>query len=336
MRPHPPASCLDERVDRRRYTRQYAPAIARDGSVLMSQSRTGDRDSRFVSTSAMGDESMDLIDIEYEVSGPVALITMNRPQYHNAQSYPMLDSLDSALVQAMDDSDVRVVIVTGAGANFSSGHDLGTPEQVAVREERAIPSDGLGYYESFRQYNFDYNLKWRNLPKPTIAMVRGYCIFGGWMIASSMDLVFCDESAKFLASMFEYFSLPWDVGAKRAKELLFEGRFIDGHEAEKYGFVNRVFAPEDLEQETLAFAQRVAQNGSFGLRMSKMAVNHTLDIQGFTAAVEAGFADYLVSARVRSNDAPRVQTGRRQLGGVDLALQGERGERPGQSNARER
>lgn len=160
---------------------------------------------------------MELTDIDYRTDGPVAIITMNRPQYHNAQSYPMLDSLDRALDMAVEAPDVRVAIVTGAGPNFSSGHDLGTPEQVATRQERHIPADGLDYYNSFRLYNFDYNAKWRNLPIPTIAMVRGYCIFGGWMIASSMDLVFADDTALFLASQFEYFSLPWMLVSVKQK-----------------------------------------------------------------------------------------------------------------------
>jgi enoyl-CoA hydratase len=276
---------------------------------------------------------MEFTDLTYAVDGPVALITMNRPQYHNAQSYPMLDSLDSALERAMDDPEIRVAIVTGAGPHFSSGHDLGTPEQVATREERGIPADGIGFYDSFRKYNFDYCLKWRNMPKPTIAMVRGYCIFGGWMIATSMDLIFADDTAKFLSSQFEYFTVPLDVGARKAKELLFESRFIDGNEAMDYGFVNRVYPAVDLERETIAYAKRCAETGAFGLRMAKLAVNHTQDIQGYTAAVEAGFADYLVAARVRSSSSPRMTAGRRQLGGVDLALRGERGERPGQPNA---
>ncbi|HUX88153.1 MAG TPA: enoyl-CoA hydratase-related protein [Chloroflexota bacterium] len=275
----------------------------------------------------------EMTDIIYRADGPVAVITMNRPRYHNAQSYPMLDGLDQALTKAMQDPEIRVAIVTGAGPHFSSGHDLGTPEQVATREERKIPAEGLDYYDSFRLYNFDYNLKWRTMPKPTIAMVRGYCIFGGWMIASSMDLVFADETAQFLSSQFEYFSLPWDVGPRKAKELIFESRFIDGEEAMRYGFVNRVYGAGDLERETIGYAKRVAQTGSYGLRMSKIAVNHAQDIMGYTTALEAGFADYMTSARTRtSGPPPRVPGARRQLGGVDLALRGERGERPGQPN----
>lgn len=273
-----------------------------------------------------------LTDILYEVDGPVALITMNRARYKNAQSYPMLDSLDRALDMAMDDEAVKVAIVTGAGDSFSAGHDLGTPEQLAHREEKQIPHDGIGYYDSFRHYNMDLNIKWRNLPKPTIAMVRGYCIFGGWMIASSMDLIFASEDAKFLAGQFEYFSVPWDVGMKKAKELLFESRFIDPHEAMGYGFVNRVYRAEDLERETKGYALRCAENSMLGLRQAKLAVNKQQDIQGYTASMEAGFADYLVRTRLdrpATGGSPRAEGAPRRLAGVELALRGARGDRPG-------
>ncbi|MGI8926675.1 MAG: enoyl-CoA hydratase-related protein, partial [Tepidiformaceae bacterium] len=128
----------------------------------------------------------------------------------------------------------------------------------------------------------------------------------------------------------EYFSIPWDVGARKAKELLFESRFIDAEEAAALGFVGRVIPAEDLERETLAYARRVAESSRFGLRLAKMAVNRTQDLQGYTAAVEAGFHDYLVAARL--GGAPRrVEGPVRRLKGVDLALRGERGERPGQA-----
>ncbi|MGI8926807.1 MAG: enoyl-CoA hydratase-related protein, partial [Tepidiformaceae bacterium] len=166
----------------------------------------------------------DFHDVRYETDGPVARVTLDRERYHNAQSYRLLDELDAAFDLAMADAAVKVVVVTGAGKHFSAGHDLGTPEQLEMRQRRAIPDAGIEEYDSFRRYNYDLTIKWRNLPKPTIAMVRGYCIFGGWMIAASMDLVFAAPDAKFLAGLVEYFSIPWDVGARKAKELLFESR----------------------------------------------------------------------------------------------------------------
>lgn len=264
-------------------------------------------------------------EVQYEVDGAVAWITLDRPRYRNAQSWTLLDQLDAALDRAVEDRDVKLAIVRGAGEHFSAGHDLGTPEQVEERARRGIPDTGLREYESFRKYNLDYTLKWRNLTKPTIAMVRGYCIYGGWMIAAAMDLVFADPTARFLAGQVEYFSIPWDIGARKAKELIFEQRFIDAEEARALGFVNRVIPAEALERETRAYAARVAENAHGALRMAKLAINKIQDLQGFSASMEAAFADFLVMAQMGGH--PRKAAKGRRLGGVDMALRGERGER---------
>ncbi len=273
---------------------------------------------------------MQLRDVRYQTDGPVALVTLNRPRYRNAQSWRLLDELDLALERAQEDRAIRVAIVRGEGDHFSAGHDLGTPEQIEDYKARGLPRVGIDEYEAFRKYNLDLTLKWRNLPKPTVAMVRGYCIYGGWMIASAMDVVFASPDARFLAGQVEYLSIPFDVGFRKAKELLFESRFIDAEEARELGLVNRVIPAVDLERETLAYARRVAENGRTTLRMSKLAVNKAQDMQGYSAAMEAAFADFLVMAQTGSA-RPR-KDGPRRLGGVELALRGLRGERAGQTD----
>jgi len=263
--------------------------------------------------------------VRYEKDGALALVTLNRPRYRNAQSWRMLDELDLALERAQQDREVGVVVVRGEGEHFSAGHDLGTPEQIDDREARGVPAVGIAEYEAFRRYNLDLTLKWRNLPKPTIAMVRGYCIYGGWMIAAAMDVIFAAPDARFLAGQVEYFSTPFDVGFRKAKELLFESRFIDAEEARQLGFVNRVIAAAELERETLAWARRVAEQGYGTLRMAKLAVNKMQDLVGFSAAMEAAFADFLVMAHMGGH--PRKPAEKRRLPGVELAVRGSRGER---------
>ena len=227
----------------------------------------------------------------------------------------------------MDDRAVKVVVVQGAGDDFSSGHDLGTPEQVADLEARGVADRrGLRFYEAFRHYNLELTLKWRNLPKPTIALVHGYCIFGGWMIAAAMDLVFASPDARFLAGLVEYFSVPYDIQPRKAKELIFESRFLGAEEARELGFVNRIYPRADLESETLAYAHRVAENGGTLLRMSKLAINKVQDEQGFSSAMEGAFADFLV---LTSTGGDGRKEGERRLGPVDLALRHARGERHG-------
>lgn len=268
---------------------------------------------------------MEWHDVRYETDGPVAVITMDRPQYRNAQSWRLLRELDAALDRAMADPAVRVAVVRGAGDHFSSGHDLGTPESVAEQALAGIEPGGVDDYNAFRYYNFDLPMKWRDLPKPTIAMVTGYCIFGGWMIAAAMDLVFASEDALFLAGLFEYFSVPWDINPRKAKEVCFESRFLGAAEAQAAGFVNRVYPREDLEKETLAYARRVAENGAMTLRMVKMSIHHALDIQGFRAAAETGLSDFIVQQRYAG--MPRAEGGAKRLGPVDLAVRGLRGQR---------
>lgn len=269
---------------------------------------------------------MEFKEIIYAVEAGVGLITLNRPAYRNAQGYRMLDEIDAAFDLARDDEAVRVVVVRGAGGVFSTGHDLGTAEGMAYRKALGA-KPGIQTYDQFKKYNLDLLLKWRNFPKPTIAMVEGYCIYAGWMLAAAMDVVFASDDAEFLAGFVEYMSIPWDIGIRRAKELCFESRFIGAEEAAKYGFVNRVMAKADLERETFAWARRVAENSPEALRMAKIQMNKAQDAQGFTQALEDSLGDYVAMMWMPGGDM-RVE-GVNRLLTVDLAVKGRRGERHG-------
>ena len=263
-------------------------------------------------------------DIVYSPDGPVGVLTLNRPQYRNAQSYRMLDEIDAAFDLARADEDVRVVLVKGAGGVFSTGHDLGTPDGVEYRRQLGA-KPGIQTYAQFKKYNLDLLLKWRNFPKPTVAMVEGYCIYAGWMLAAAMDVIFAAEGAEFLGGYVEYNTIPWDIGIRKAKELVFESRFIGAAEAERLGLVNRVLAADALERETFAWARRVAENTPETLRMAKIQMNKAQDAAGFTNAVEDSLGDYQAMMHMPGNEM-RMQ-GERRLVSVDLAVKGKRGER---------
>lgn len=265
-------------------------------------------------------------DITYIADGALGIIALNKPQYRNAQSYRMLDEIDAAFAKAGADKAVRAVVIRGSGGNFSTGHDLGTPEALAYREALGA-APGIETYDQFRKYNLDLLLTWRNFEKPTIAMVEGHCIYAGWMLAAACDVVFAASDAQFLAGFVEYMSVPWDIGIRRAKELVFESRFISADEAARYGFVNRVLAPADLERETYAYARRVAENSPGALRFAKVQMNKAQDAQGFTRAVEDSFGDYVAMMTMLA-DEMRVE-GQRRLTTVDLAVRGRKGERFG-------
>jgi enoyl-CoA hydratase len=270
----------------------------------------------------------------YAASDGIATVTMNRPKVGNAQNSQMTYALDAAFKSAVDDDTVRVIVLRGAGKHFNAGHDIGTPGQDLHKQfdrkqlwwDHSNKPGGEEIYSREQEIYIGMCRRWHDIPKPTIAMVHGYCIFGGWMIATAMDLIFAARDARFLASQFEYFSVPWDIHPRKAKELVFESRFLSGEEARAEGLVNRAYAAERLEAETLAYAERVAENDPTVLRLSKLAINKAQDLQGYSVGIEGAFADYLVTAQSRGN--ARV-AGRDRLAGVDLALRGERGERPG-------
>jgi enoyl-CoA hydratase len=254
--------------------------------------------------------------------GPVARLIMNRPEYRNAQSRLMIEELDDAFRNAELDDDVKIVVFSGNGPSFSAGHDLGSPPEMADREARGFAKDRAERYARSEELFLNATLRWRNLRKPTLAMVHGYCIYGGYMFAAAMDLVFASDDALFLPSQLQYFSAPWDLGIKKAKEVLFENRFLTAEEAKDLGFVNRVYPREDLERETLAYAEKVAENNVLGLRLLKFSINQAADMQGYQSAVTGAFHTYVTSSTgfAQQTASARTPEGRRRMPGVDAAF----------------
>jgi enoyl-CoA hydratase/carnithine racemase len=230
--------------------------------------------------------------ILYEVSDKVAVISLNRPHRANAQTMDLLDDLNAAFERAAADEDVRVIVLRANGKHFSAGHDLtGTgsgprPDKITLENIYALET---------RKY-LEYSLRWRNIPKPTIASVQGKAIAGALLLVWPMDLIVAAENAEFSDPVVfmgiggvEYHGHTWEFGPRKAKEILFTGRAVGAREAEHIGMVNKVVPLESLAEETLALASQIAQNDPFGLRQAKRAVNQTLDVQGFYAAIQSVF-----------------------------------------------
>jgi enoyl-CoA hydratase len=236
----------------------------------------------------------------------VLRITTNRPHVLNAQSRVMLYELDAAFKRAADDKDVRVIIVAGAGKHFSAGHDLGSPEEMEDAKNHPVDPGFAGEYQRLSELFLEITLRWRDVPKPTIAQVQGYCIMGGLMLASSCDLIIASEDALFAdrairwgGAHVQYFSMPWDLGPRKAKEYIFTGEFFTAADAERMGLVNRVVKREALESETTALAKKIAVHDPFSLRMAKRSVNDTLDAQGQRQAIEIAFKNYMMTIPTR-------------------------------------
>ncbi len=229
---------------------------------------------------------MDFKTIIYQ-PGRIARVILNRPDKLNAQNFTMLQEMDRAFRAATDDPECRVIILSGNGRIFSAGHDLSSKEQ---QEDVARLAGHLAPYDRgllSREIYTDSHLRWRDLPKPMIAMVHGQCIFGGWMIAAAMDVIFAAEDAIFLPSYGDYFTVNYDVGWRKAKELLFATRFISAQEAMNAGLVSRVYPAAELEKETLAYAEQVAENDPSHNRLVKFAINQAMDNAGFSTSVRA-------------------------------------------------
>jgi enoyl-CoA hydratase len=235
--------------------------------------------------------------IRYERQGAVGLITLDRPDTRNAQNPRFLDELDAAWTLGEQDAGARVLVLRANGKHFSAGHDIG--EQGAreyYAEVKPLGPGVQGRHAWERHKYLGYSLRWRDIPKPTIAAVQGACIAGGLMLCWPCDLIVAADDAFFSDPVLrmgiagvEYHAHTWELGARKAKEWLFTGSRIDAQEALRLGMVNRVVPREKLLEETLALAGQIAEMPPFALAMTKRAVNRTLDAQGFRTALEAVF-----------------------------------------------
>jgi len=228
--------------------------------------------------------------ILYEVEDKIATITLNRPDAANAQNAALLDELDEAWRKAGDDPEVSVIVLRAEGKHFSAGHDMrgGGPVPDKITLEMIYSTESRRYLE--------YSMRWRNIPKPSIAVVQGRCIAGGLLLCWPCDLIVASEDASFSDPVVmmgiggvEYHGHTWELGPRKAKEILFTGRPVTADEAEKTGMVNKVVPRDRLDAEVRELAEQIARMPPFGLRQAKRAVNQTLDVQGFYAAVQSVF-----------------------------------------------
>jgi enoyl-CoA hydratase len=249
---------------------------------------------------------VDVDSVRYEQPEPeIVRLVLDRAERRNAQDLAMLRELDAAFTRVLQSDDVRVVILASEGPDFSSGHDLdgdwsmGSVVPCGGRTpiSRRFDAPGAeGWFATEEELFVGYCLRWRDLPVPTVAEVQGRVIAGGLMLTWPCDLIVASEDATFVdptvafgVNGHEYFTHLWELGARRAKEMLFTGEPIDAKQAHAIGMVNRVVPREQLQQETLALARRIASRPPFGVRLAKKAINHGLDRQGQRDSIESAF-----------------------------------------------
>ena len=226
--------------------------------------------------------------VRYEVDGPVATITLARPDKANAISMQLIDEVDAAFDLAQADDAVRVVILAAEGRHFSAGHDLaelvGPDADPDLLEQR---STAEGKFAHERRMYFDRSVRIYDFPKPTIAAVQGTCVAAGLMLALVCDLVVAADDATFanpVARMsgmgVELLLEPWDLGIRKAKEFLLTGRPIAAADAATFGMVNEVVPRAELAAAARAMADEVAKVPPVTAERIKDSVNHTYDLMG--------------------------------------------------------
>lgn len=241
----------------------------------------------------------------YDVAEGIATVTLNRPEYRNAQNLEMLYALDDAFRRAVADEEVRVIVLTGAGQVFSSGHDIGSPGRdvhvqypsraalwppytEAVAGEERWAREVEIYLEMCR--------RWRAISKPTIAMVNGPAIAGGLMLAWVCDLITASTTAYFADPVVamgvpgvELFAHPWEFGTRLAKEMLLTGAPVSAQRGYEVGMVSFVAEPDELVTRTRELAARIATRERFALAITKVAVNRAQDAMGFHIGIDSVF-----------------------------------------------
>jgi enoyl-CoA hydratase len=265
--------------------------------------------------------------VRYERRGPVAVVTMNRPEYRNAQNSKMTYALDAAFYRAVDDDSVKVIVLEGEGKHFSAGHDIGSPERDADQtfERKAslwwdhVGKDGAeGRYARESEVYVGMCRRWREIPKPMIAKVQGACIAGGLMLAWVCDLIVASDDAFFADPVVrmgipgvEYFAHPWVLPPRIAKEFLYTGDRMSAARAYELSMVNRVVPRADLDSAVSELAEKIAAMPRMGLALTKKAVNQAEDLQGMHAGMDSVFGLHHLA------HAHNAETSRDSLAGMD-------------------
>lgn len=226
-------------------------------------------------------------EILYQSSDGIAWITLNRPEKRNALNDRLVEELKRALSAAESDESVRVAVIRGAGRDFCAGADLSQLQKLAGATVLDNLADASGFAAMLQQI--------RKLGKPVIAAVHGRALAGGAGLASACDLVIAARSASFCYTEVRIGFVPAIVTAiarrnlteKQAFELLCTGRALTADEAERIGFINRVFDDESFEDEVRKYAAAIASLSGSAVGLTKSLLYQT-DSMSFDQAIRAG------------------------------------------------
>jgi enoyl-CoA hydratase len=226
--------------------------------------------------------------VTYAVDGRVGIVSLNRPEKLNAISADLKRALVERLREADRDSATGVVVLRGEGRSFCAGYDIAPDPARAARRHNA-----LAWHESLTDDVALEMTPW-DMKKPVIASVQGHCLGGGCELAMMCDITLAADDAVFgepeirFSNVGPALVMPFVIGLKRARELLYLGAPIDAQTALQYGMVNRVVPRAELQAATLKFAHRLALISPEALAGTKLALNRGADAAGFRNAIRAG------------------------------------------------
>ena len=225
----------------------------------------------------------------YDTEGDIAIVTMNRPEKLNAVNHELRAAVSEALIRADNDETVHVVILRAEGRAFCVGYDIDTdtPEKAARRYNT------LKWHASLSE-----DLRFEMVPwymrKPVIASVQGHALGGGCELTMFCDITIAADNAIFgepeihFSNVGPAIVMPWMIGFKKARELLYFGDMIDAETALQLGMINRIVPLDELKERTMRFAKRMALISPEALVQTKLSINRGADAMGFTNAMNAG------------------------------------------------
>ena len=232
------------------------------------------------------------------ITPPVATLTLNRPRRYNALSEDMLIALQAALDDIAGDDTVRVVVIAAQGKAFCAGHDL---KEMRAREDRA-------YHQALFERCGKVMQSIHDLPQPVIACVQGIATAAGCQLVAQCDLAVAAETARFAVSGINvglFCSTPAvplsrNMHHKQAMQMLLTGDFIDAATAQRFGLVNEVAPPEELDATTASLAQKIAGKSPLAIRLGKQMFYRQAGMD-LSAAYE--FAGERMTCNMDSDDA---------------------------------
>ena len=233
--------------------------------------------------------------VRYETDDKVSVITLDRADKLNAINAVMKEQIISAFARADKDAATSVIVLRANGRSFSAGFDIGHSPDRGKDSGAADPNT----WDPILHRSFDFGMAPWSATKPVIASVQGHVLGGGCELTLMCDLTIAGDDAKFgepevrFSHLGPLMVMPWFIGLKRARELLFFGDMIDAKTALQFGMINRVVPAAELREATMKYAKRLSLISPEALRWGKRVINRGAEIAGFRAALEAGVDSFV-------------------------------------------